>query len=253
MRFSEARDVLESIPYTSPEKGRFFYDFVLEHKPEQCLELGFAHGTSSGYFAAALDEVGTEGHLTAVDLDLEGEAAFDDPDIEKVFDRLGLRDRLTVVRENTSYTWFLKKKIEEQSEDYVCKPIYDFCFLDGSKNWTIDGFAFFLMDKLLRREGWLLFDDYDWTYAQREERTGKTATDGINHREMGRDELAEPHIKHVFQHLVMQHPEYANFKVLDDALAMAQKVESDKKTFTVDSRVSLRSKLVEAFRKLVKR
>jgi predicted O-methyltransferase YrrM len=245
--------VIESIPYTSPEKGRLFYDFVLEHKPDQCLELGFAHGTSSGYFAAALDEVGTEGHLTAVDLDLGGEAAFDDPDIEEVFDRLGLRDRLTVVRENTSYTWFLKKKIEERSADYVCEPVYDFCFLDGSKNWTIDGFAFFLVDKLLRGEGWLLFDDYDWTYAQREERTGKTATDGTTIARWDATSLPSRTSSTSSSNWSCSTRSYANFKVLSDALAMAQKVQSDKKTFTVDSRVSLRSKLVEAFRKLVKR
>jgi hypothetical protein len=62
-----------------------------------------------------------------------------------------------------------------------------------AKNWTIDGFPFFLVDKLLRDGGWILFDDFDWTYAA----TRRCATDGVNHQELGEDELTTPHIERV--------------------------------------------------------
>jgi hypothetical protein len=34
---------------------------------------------------------------------------------------------------------------------------------NGPKNWTIDGAAFFMADKLMKAGGWIIFDDYDWT------------------------------------------------------------------------------------------
>ena len=73
---------------------------------------------------------------------------------------MGLGHRVTIHREINSYTWFLKKKIAGQSANGKCEPCYDFCFIDGAKNWTIDGLAFFLVDKLLKADGWILFDDY---------------------------------------------------------------------------------------------
>ena len=59
---------------------------------------------------------------------------------------------MQIVREVNSYNWFLKKQIEAQTKDGICEPCYDFIFIDGAKNWTIDGLAFFLADKLLRPE-----------------------------------------------------------------------------------------------------
>jgi hypothetical protein len=44
-------------------------------------------------------------------------------------------------------------------------PIYDYVYLDGAHDWTIDGFAFFLLDRLLKVGGYMDFDDYGWTLA----------------------------------------------------------------------------------------
>ena len=194
MKFDIVRSKLAGIPYIEPERAEILFNFILENQPENCLELGFAHGVSSCFIAAALDEVGN-GHLTTVDL--IHAMKWQKPSIEQLLSNTGLENWVTIVRENTTYNWFLMKMIERQSSENLCKPIYDFCFIDGPKNWTIDSSAFFLVDKLLREGGWILFDDYGWTYGDREYMYG------INLEDMGEDELSTPHIKQIFQLLVM--------------------------------------------------
>ena len=66
-------------------------------------------------------------------------------------------------------------------------------------------------------------NDYDWTYAYNEKVTGKNATDGISHRQMGRDELETPHIELIYRLLVMQHPDYSEFKIQDSSWAWARR------------------------------
>src|SRR5699024_7147399 len=107
------------------------------------------------------DENG-RGRLASVDIEASRDFT---PTIEDTLEQLGLSARVDIYREVNSYNWFLKKTIEAQTRDGVCAPCYDFVFIDGSKNFTIDGMAFFLADKLLREGGWILFDDYDWRYA----------------------------------------------------------------------------------------
>lgn len=200
------------VPYIDPAAARILYDFVVGAGLEECLELGFAHGASSCYIAAALHERG-QGCLTTVDLE---ESARLDPPIETLLARTGLAGYVRVRREVHSYTWFLKKEIERRTVDGRCEPCYDFCFVDGCKNWTVDGFAFFLVDKLLRPGGWIVFDDFRWSYARREQLEGKLKTDGILHRALSADQREQPNIELVFRYLVMQHPAYGSFRVEGD-------------------------------------
>ena len=127
------------------DEGWELYNFICKEKPSSILELGHAHGASTIYMAAALDEIGS-GVIETVDLS----AAQDrDPNLEKLTLDSGLNEFINIFREKNSYTWFLKKKIENCTSGHICEPIYDFCFIDGPKNWTIDGLAFFLVSKLL--------------------------------------------------------------------------------------------------------
>lgn len=224
MKFETVKKHVEGVPYILPEMARDLYEFILKHQPQNCLELGFGHGASSCYLAAALDEVGS-GHLTCVDLVPAQE--WQQPTIEQLLEKTGLSPRVEVRRENTSYTWFLKKQIEAHSHDNFCEPIYDFCFIDGPKNWTIDGAAFFLVDKLLKSGGWLVFDDLQWTYMSKL-KEGKKKTDGVYMLDMGTDELNQPHIEMIYQLLVMQHPEYSEFKIKDYWWAWARKMKGNK-------------------------
>jgi predicted O-methyltransferase YrrM len=227
MTYDEALKNLKGLPHISDTQGRALYEFVRREKPRCCLELGHAHGVSSAYIAAALDEVG--GHLDTVDLELSADLT---PNLETLLARMGLSRLVSIHREVNSYTWFLKKKIAARSSDARCLPCYDFCFIDGAKNWTIDGLAFFLVDKLLNDNGWILFDDYSWTYEKYLRR--KEVLDGITIRKLGPDERAEPHVAQIFQLLVRQHPSYSNFTVQSNWWAWAQKTRGGRTNVATD-------------------
>lgn len=237
MKFDDVRRLIEGVPYLSPARGKILYDFILKNAPSECLELGFAHGVSAVYVAAALDEIGA-GHVTAVDL--KRGMAWQQPSIEDLLERTGLRHYVTVARENLSYTWFLKKKIEERTVEYDCRPLYDFCFIDGPKNWTNDGFSFFLVDKLLNTGGHILFDDADWDYSHANAwAVEKLEEAGILVSQMDEDEKETPHIQLVFQLLVMQHPHYSDFVIEDGAWAWAKKTgEVGEKALTIKESIN---------------
>ena len=233
MKFDTICSYLEGIGSASaisPKRGKVLYDFILAKKPSECLELGFGHGVSSLYTAAAMDEIGS-GHLTSVDL--VSAMKWQKPSIEELLSLTKLSNYVSVVREKTGYTWFLKKIIEENSSSDQCKPIYDFCFIDGCKNWTVDGFAFFLVDKLLKHDGWILFDDLKWTYAHKKYKQGETQSGGISLLEMGEDEINTPHVDLIFRLLVMKHPDYSEFRIEDDWWAWAHKKPGAKKKLIV--------------------
>ena len=110
MDFEKIKKLVKGVPYVLPEMASDLYQFIIKEKPQNCLELGFAHGASSCYIAAALDEVGA-GHLTSVDL--ESGRSWQSPNIEDLLSKTGLSSFVTVERDDLSYTWFLKKLIEE--------------------------------------------------------------------------------------------------------------------------------------------
>jgi predicted O-methyltransferase YrrM len=211
VKFDQVRKIVGATPYMAMDEAWELYHFILDQRPHGLLELGHAHGVSSLYMAAALDELG-EGTLDTVDLTISAARV---PNIEELLATSGLGRYVRVHRERSSYTWFLKQQLEAHAE-----PIYDFCFIDGPKNWTIDGLAFFLVDRLLREGGWILFDDYGWTHARHQ---GREATDGISIRSLSDDEIQTPQIEAIFRLLVMRHPGYSNFKLQDGWWAWAQK------------------------------
>ena len=249
MKFEAVERATQGVPYIAPVQARHLYNMLLAERPFEVLELGFAHGASSCYAAAALHELG-RGRLTCVDLDSSVDRV---PNLETLLEKTGLTDYVDIRREPNSYTWFLKKKVEEQSRGGTCEPVYDFCYIDGCKNWTVDGCAFFLVDKLLRPGGWILFDDLNWTYKDYEASTGRAATDGLTHRTMAPDEYVVPHIEAVFRLLVMQHPDYSEFRIDDDSWAFAHKVRSERRTLKIDTIVSLRARALWAARNAGKR
>lgn len=245
MKFERIASIVEGVPYMSPHRGRLLYDFLIENRPDHCLELGFAHGVSTCYMSAALDEVG-HGEVTGVDL---AESRDRSPSAEELLERAGLSHLVTLHREASSYTWFLKKEIEKNTQNGSCNPMFDFCFIDGAKNWTIDGLAFFLADKLLKTGGWVLFDDFRWTYQDHASQ-GKPVCDGITIRELAEDERVSPHVESIFRLLVMQHPSYSNFKIQDDTWGWAQKIASDHKTLSIEESESLQALIMRHVRRM---
>jgi predicted O-methyltransferase YrrM len=244
MKFDDVANVVRDVGYSSLSRCRQVYDHIINYELRECAELGFAYGKTSCFIAAALDEIGG-GHLTAVDLE-SARASFN-PGIEEFLSRLGLSQYVTVVRESTTYNWHLMKMIEAQTSEGVCRPLLDFCFIDGPKNWTNDGFAFFLVDKLLKKNGWLLFDDYGWTYKGWPKFEG---TDFVG-QVLSEDEATTPHIRKVFELLVMQHPEYSDFRIEQNNSAWARKVASEVKSVVISESYSAQAYMNRVIRRLV--
>ena len=139
MKFDKISKLLHGIPYTSLSKGKNLYEIIIKNKAQNILELGFAHGVASCYMAAALDELNS-GKITVVDLE---KSKNEKPNIEDLLITSGLSKYVDIFREKNSYNWFLNKEIESNTDNNNCIPKYDFVFIDGPKDWTIDGLAFF--------------------------------------------------------------------------------------------------------------
>lgn len=118
-----------------------------------------------------------------------------EPSAAELLAQAELDHRVELVYERTSYNWFLHRKIREQTRDGTCDPCYDFVFIDGAHTWEDDGFAFFLVDKLLRPDGWILFDDLSWTMDER-------------WPDVPAEQRAVRQVEEVFDLLVSCHPSY---------------------------------------------
>jgi predicted O-methyltransferase YrrM len=233
---------VEGVPHMTPEQGRIIYDHVRATKPERALELGVAHGVGAAYIAAALHENG-RGELTTVD-----SAAFlyEDPTAEELMERLGLSEIVTVDRSYSTYTWFLKEQIEAQSDaDGNCEPRYDFVYLDGAKEWTIDGLAVFLIEKVLRHNGWLLMDDLDWTFSSGA-RNGKVALKETS--AMSDEEWTQPHLRKVFELIVQQHPSFTEMRIQDGWWGWARKAPGEPRQLSLETSRSMKSMVVAGMR-----
>jgi predicted O-methyltransferase YrrM len=230
----------------SPDQGRIVYEHVRATRPAEVLELGTAHGVGAAYMAAGLADNGT-GRLTTVDF---AGAAYD-PAPEQVLARAGVADRVEVVRRYSSYTWWLKEQVQGRSDRHGnVEPRFDFAYLDGAKNFTIDGLAVVLVEKLLRPGGWLLMDDLDWTYAQD---PAREATDGIVHRELSEPERTEPHVRAVFELIVAQHPNFTQLRVQDEWWGWARKAPGEPRRYSVETSRPLSVLAASALRRAVRR
>ena len=240
MKFDEIRRQIENVPFITSKNAKILYDLIIKENARNILELGIAHGAGTCYMAAALDELGG-GKITSVDL-IESEQLFD-PSPEELINKVKLSDYVDIVRMQTGYNWFLHDEIVRSTSIDICNTKYDLCIIDGPKNWTIDGFAFFLVDKLLNEDGWIIFDDYDWTYAGAD--SERSATDGITHRELSEAERQTPQIKDVFELLVKQHTNYSDLYIYPDTgWAIARKSVSSDKNYTVEYKETNKDVLV---------
>jgi predicted O-methyltransferase YrrM len=229
MKFDAISAVVNGVPYINVQNARYLYDLIIHERIARILELGIAHGTATCYMAAALDELGG-GAITSVDL-LETQSEFT-PSPEEQLARANLSKFVSIVRMQTGYTWFLHDEIKRLTESDSCAQEYDLCIIDGPKNWTIDACAFFLADKLLKDKGWIIFDDYNWTYAEANSR--RDVTDGITHRSLSEAERRIPHVREIFELLVKQHPNYSQFyRTASDDWAIARKIASSEKEYTI--------------------
>jgi predicted O-methyltransferase YrrM len=239
--FEQVAAAVAGVPFMSPEQGRVIHDHVAGAHARDVLELGTAHGVGAAYLASG------GAHVTTVDF---AGAAYD-PSPEQTLAKAGVADLVTIVREYSSYTWWLKEQVAARSDAHGnVEPAFDFIYLDGAKNWTIDGLAVILAEKLLRPGGWLLLDDLDWTYAQD---PGREATDGIVHRELSEPERTQPHLRAVFDLIVAQHPSFTELKVQDEWWGWARKAPGEPRRYTLETSRPLPALAAGAARKFIRR
>lgn len=205
----KVRDYVGKLPYLKFAQAQKIARLINENAIRNCLELGFFHGVSTAYIAAALKANGG-GHLTTVD---KAGARDRSPNVDKILADLDLSDYVTVHYEPRSYTWRLMKLIE-------ARGTFDFCYIDGAHSWDADGFAFFLVEKLLRPGGWLLFDDLDWTHEQHMLRVAPKVPDWL--ARIPEEEMKTPQVRKVWELLVKPHPAFGNFRE-DGSWGIAQK------------------------------
>ena len=179
-------EAFDYMPLTSRPVGRLLYELALWPDVVELLELGTAHGTSTAYLAAALDEKG-EGHLTTID---RPDALERTPNVHEVLRHLGLERWVSPIRAE-SYNRVLMQMLEEQTQGGAIRPCLDFCFLDGAHTWETDGFAFLLVDRLLRPGRWIILDDVVWSPAcspalRDSERVRALSDEERNERQVGK-------------------------------------------------------------------
>jgi predicted O-methyltransferase YrrM len=226
MDIDEVTRRLGDTPGMPPNLGRVVYDHLREQRATDVLELGTANGRSAAYMAAALEANGS-GRVTTVD----HVSADYRPTPDETLSKAGLADRVRIVRTDaSSYTWWLKNEIAAASDaDGNCQPQYDFCYLDGSHDWTVDGFAALLVEKLLRPGGWLLLDDLDWTFEGNETRE---QSEGIRYP-LSSEERTQPHMRAVFDLLLRQHPSFTEFREQDLDWGWAKKAPGEPRRYEV--------------------
>jgi predicted O-methyltransferase YrrM len=190
---------LGRLPYMKVEEARIFYDLITGNHLCKCLELGFLHGVSTAYIAGAIQDMG-EGELTTIDLTT---AIARQPNFEWVLSITGLRHLVRVYLEPHSFNWRLMRLLEEgQFESF------DFCYLDGGHTWYDTGFAFCLVDRLLKPGGWVVFADMHHTFRQSSNRDKPWV------RRMPEEEQTEPQVQLVFELLVEANPNFGDFRRL---------------------------------------
>lgn len=190
--------VVRDTPHTPPDRGRQLYDFILEHRLGRCLELGFAHGVGTVWMAGAAKQLG--GKVVGVD---RASAVDRKPPAKELVAAAGLEPWAELHFDPVSYTWHLQRKLEE----YIADP-FDLIFIDGAHTWDVDGFAFFLCERILKPGGWILFDDLEWNYR------GSPAAMAMPWVQALTDEEKNTaQVMLVWEKLVTTHPGFSEFVV----------------------------------------
>lgn len=209
MSLEKSYEHLKDIFGMSFSQAKYLEKFIQKRNLSNILELGFAHGVSSCYLATILKDNG-EGHLTTIDL---YNAKNRNPNIEYLLHELELEKYVSIYYEYESYNWRLMHFIEQYDS-----PIFDFCYIDGAHDWNIDGFAFLLVDKLLKPGGWIIFDDLEWTFNNSPSMKNLERV-----KNMPEDVKNLPHVTKVFDILVKKHSNYCNFEKTIFGWGIAQK------------------------------
>jgi predicted O-methyltransferase YrrM len=161
-RLSDVTSAHGELPYMNEKSALVMQQIIADSNASDILELGFYHGKSSAYIAAILEDQG-RGHLTTID---RAGAKDRSPNITQVLDSLSLSHRVTPIFSGGSFLWDLALLLREGRK-------FDLAYIDGGHTWQTTGFAFCIVDQLLRPGGVAVFDDLDWTIDSSPSRSAK--------------------------------------------------------------------------------
>lgn len=99
-----------------------------------------------------------------------------------------------------SYCWGLLRLVERGER------VFDYVYLDGAHDLVIDGFAFHLVDLLLKPRGFIELDDYGWTHGNSP--TVNPRTHPPTAQLYTEEQIATSHVKLIVDHLVRPHRHY---------------------------------------------
>ena len=187
---NEVRDVVGGYPHSPHERGVLLYEFIREKRIRYVLELGFNHGVSTCYAAAA---IASQGEGRVVTVDRQQTAAYE-PNLEIFLTRLGLRHLVTPFYEYSTYNWRLHEFLRMNP-----RPIFDLVFLDGGHLFEPDALAFLLSEMLVRPGGHFIFDDINWSLAS-------SATAGKAQFTFSPEEIEAKQVREIVDVLVRPHP-----------------------------------------------
>lgn len=127
-------------------------EFIKQVKPKSIAEIGVYKGNTTKEIIKCIDEntflhlFDFDDRLQALSIELE----------EQNF--INYKCYPNSYRYLDSYNSSLNKLWAKTKE-----PIFDYIFLDGAHTFPIDALTFFICDFLLKKGGYIDFDDYDWS------------------------------------------------------------------------------------------
>ncbi|MDP8247069.1 MAG: class I SAM-dependent methyltransferase [Candidatus Tritonobacter lacicola] len=209
MRYKDVSNSLKSFSPPADWPGHLFmlpeeavrdiYHFIIKNRLRSCIELGTCFGTTACAMAAAVEEIGG-GRVVAVDKHLHQPI---NPKV--IINHIGLAENaIEIVIDELGYNWYLADLIRKQSHcGVVCKPIFDFCLLDGAHEWECDALAFYLVAKLLKPGGWIAIDDINFN--------SRMMFPEEEHNKYTDRELDAFQLRMVYELAVRQHPDFCDF------------------------------------------
>jgi len=203
MKFADVDALIGDLPATTREHGQLLFDFIIQHNLSQILEIGFHHGKSANYMAAALDELGS-GLITTIDIEMAKKYR---PNILELSEKTELSRYINPIFSPSGSSWELRDIIIKQTTfSNKCNPIFDLCFVDGYHSWDYAALDFFLSEKLLNPGGWIIFDDITWSFEK-----SPTWRNLDQTKRMPENFRIAQQVGDVYRYLVCQHPNFGNF------------------------------------------
>ncbi|MBI1272763.1 MAG: hypothetical protein GC131_01580 [Alphaproteobacteria bacterium] len=132
----------------TPGQGIAMAELIAQHKPARCLEIGFAYGFSTLFMLGALLKAKPDARLTSMD-----------PWELTAWHGIGLR-KVEEAGAKSMHVWMEEFSHFGLPQLLKARERFDFIYIDGDHRFDAIMLDFFYAEKLLGKNGILVFDDY---------------------------------------------------------------------------------------------